>query len=88
LSSLDGVALATRVTVDKPANVRKAAKAIRKAFEYQTKGLGFTIVEVIATCPTNWGMTPVAAFEWMRENMLAYYPLGTYKDCMAEQAGE
>ncbi len=83
LSTLDGVALAQRVSVDTPANVRKAAKAIRKGFEYQQEGLGFSIIEVISTCPTNWGMTPKAALEWAREHMLAYYPLGVYKDAKA-----
>ena len=73
-----------RVTVDKPANVRKAKKAIRKAFEYQLEGVGYTFVEVVSTCPTNWGMTPQKSFEWMRENMLPYYPLGVYKDVKAE----
>jgi 2-oxoglutarate ferredoxin oxidoreductase subunit beta len=83
LTSLDGVALAERVTVDKPANVRKAKKAIRKAFEYQIEGLGYSIIEVVSTCPTNWGMTPSASFDWLRENMLPYYPLGVYKDAKA-----
>jgi 2-oxoglutarate ferredoxin oxidoreductase subunit beta len=83
LSTLDGVALAQRVTVDSPKNVRAAKRAIRKAFEYQIEGLGFTIIEVVATCPTNWGKTPVAAFDWLRENMLPYYPLGVYKDVKA-----
>ncbi|MDR3315704.1 MAG: hypothetical protein LBS98_04405 [Coriobacteriales bacterium] len=83
LSSLDGVALAERVTVDKPANVRKAKKAIKKAFEYQIEGLGYTIVEIVSTCPTNWGMTPAASFDWLRESMLPYYPLGIYKDAKA-----
>ncbi|MDR1713390.1 MAG: hypothetical protein LBR39_04475 [Coriobacteriales bacterium] len=83
LSSLDGVALAERVTVDKPANVRKAKKAIKKAFEYQIEGLGYSIIEVVCTCPTNWGMTPTAAFDWLRENMLPYYPLGVFKDVKA-----
>jgi len=80
LSNLDGVALAQRVTVDSPSNVRKAARAIRKAFEYQTKGLGFTIIEVLATCPTNWGMTPTQSLTWLQENMIPYYPLGVFKD--------
>ncbi|MDR1359182.1 MAG: hypothetical protein LBJ48_07535 [Coriobacteriales bacterium] len=83
LSSLDGVAFLQRVTVDTPSNVRKAAKAIRKGFEYQRDGLGFSLIEVVSTCPTNWGMTPYAALEWLRENMLPYYPLGVYKDCKA-----
>ena len=84
LRELDGVAYIERVTVDKPANVRKAKKAIRKAFEYQLEGVGYTFVEVVSTCPTNWGMTPQKSFEWMRENMLPYDPLGVYKDVKAE----
>jgi 2-oxoglutarate ferredoxin oxidoreductase subunit beta len=83
LSTLDGVALAQRVTVDSPKNVRAAKKAVRKAFEYQIEGLGYTIIEVLATCPTNWGLTPTAAFGWLRDNMLPYYPLGVYKDVKA-----
>ncbi len=84
LSTLDGVAYIERVTVDKPANVRKAKKAIKKAFETQIAGRGYSMVEVVSTCPTNWGMTPQGAFDWMRENMLPYYPLGVYKDVVAE----
>lgn len=80
LSTLDGVAYAERVTVDSVPNIRKAAAAIKKAFEVQEKKLGFSIVEVISSCPTNWGLTPVEALGWLRENMLPYYPLGVYKD--------
>ncbi len=83
LSTLDGVAYAERVTVDTPRNVRKAKKAIKKAFEYQIEGVGYTMVEVVSACPTNWGLSPQAAFEWLRENMLPYYPLGVYKDVKA-----
>ena len=79
-----GVAYLERVTVDSPKNVRKAKKAIKKAFETQRDGLGYSLVEVVATCPTNWGMTPQQAFAWMRENMLPYYPLGVYKDVVAD----
>ncbi|HIS41132.1 MAG TPA: 2-oxoglutarate oxidoreductase [Candidatus Aphodovivens avistercoris] len=84
LSTLDGVAYLERVTVDTPKNVRKAKKAIKKAFQNQVDGVGYSLVEVVSTCPTNWGMTPQAAFDWMRENMLPYYPLGVYKDVVAE----
>ena len=84
LSSLDGVAYLERVTVDSPKNVRKAKKAIKKAFETQRDDLGYSLVEVVATCPTNWGMTPQQAFAWMRENMLPYYPLGVYKGVVAD----
>jgi 2-oxoglutarate/2-oxoacid ferredoxin oxidoreductase subunit beta len=83
LSTLDGVALAQRVTVDSPRNVRAAKKAIKKAFEYQMEGAGYTIIEVVSTCPTNWGLSPAGAMEWLRENMLPYYPLGVYKDVKA-----
>ncbi|MBQ6454790.1 MAG: 2-oxoglutarate oxidoreductase [Eggerthellaceae bacterium] len=84
LSSLDGPAYIERVCCDTPANVRKAKKAIKKAFQYQIDGIGYSFVEVVATCPTNWGMTPQAAFEWRRTNMLPYYPLGVYRDVVAE----
>jgi len=84
LATLDGVALAQRVTVDSPKNVRAAKKAIKKAFEYQIEGVGYTIIEVVSTCPTNWGLTPVDALQWMRDKMLPYYPLGTYKDIKAD----
>ena len=84
LSSLDGVAYLERVCVDTPKNVRKAKKAIKKAFQYQVDGIGYSLIEVVATCPTNWGMTPQNAFAWMRENMLPYYPLGVYRDVVAE----
>ena len=84
LSSLDGVAYLERVTVDSPKNVRKAKKAIKKAFQTQIDKRGYSLVEIVGTCPTNWGMTPQDAFSWMRENMLPYYPLGVYKDVVAD----
>jgi 2-oxoglutarate ferredoxin oxidoreductase subunit beta len=84
LATLDGVALAQRVTVDTPRNIRAAKKAIRKAFEYQIEGVGYTIIEVVSTCPTNWGVSPADAMVWLREKMLPYYPLGVYKDVKAE----
>jgi 2-oxoglutarate ferredoxin oxidoreductase subunit beta len=84
LSTLDGVTYAERVTVDTVKNVQSANRAIRKAFDNQVKGLGFSIIEVISTCPTNWGLSPEEALIWLRENMLPYYPLGVYKDKTAE----
>ena len=80
LSTLSGVAYAERVSVDTVPNIRKAKAAIKKAFETQMAGKGFSIVEVLSTCPTNWGMTPVKAVQWLRENMIPYYPLGVIKD--------
>ena len=84
LSTLDGVAYLERVTVDSPKNVRKAKKAIKKAFQNQIDGVGYSLIEVVSTCPTNWGLTPQDSFAWMRENMLPYYPLGVYKDVVAD----
>ncbi len=84
LSSLDGVAYLERVCVDSPKNIRKAKKAIRKAFDYQMEGRGYSLIEVVSTCPTNWGMTADEAQKWLEENMLVYYPLGVYKDVVAE----
>jgi len=84
LSTLDGVTFAQRVAVDSVKNILVAKKAIRKAFENQIKGLGFSIVEVVSTCPTNWGLSPEESLIWLRENMLPYYPLGVYKDKTAE----
>lgn len=80
LSTLSGVALAQRVSVDSVPNIKKAKEAIRKAFTAQVEKKGFSIVEVLSTCPTNWGLTPVEALDWLRDNMMPYYPLGVYQD--------
>lgn len=79
LSTLDGAKFIARVAVNNPANMAKAKAAIKKAFEIQISGIGFAMVEVLSTCPTNWGMTPVASIKWLEENMLPYYPLGQFK---------
>lgn len=80
LSTLSGVAYAERVAVNNVPNVRKAKAAIKKAIKAQMEKKGFSIVEVISACPTNWGMTPVEALKWIDDNMIPYYPLGVYKD--------
>ena len=84
LGTLDGCAYAERVCVTDMANMNKAKRAIKKAFEKQMAGEGFTFIEVLSTCPTNWGMTPLKANEWLKENMIPYYPLGVIKDKSAE----
>ena len=86
LATLDGPAYIERVTVDTVPNIKKAKAAIKKAFQLQMEGKGFTLVEVLSTCPTNWGMSPQESFNWMRENMLPHYPLGVYKDITKEEA--
>ncbi len=84
LSQLEGPQYIERVAVTSVAGIRKAKKAILKAFQNQIDGKGFSLVEVISTCPTNWGMTPEKAMQWANENMLPYYPLGVYRDRDAE----
>ena len=84
LSQLTGTAYAERVSVDSPAHINAAKKAIRKGFEVQKNKQGFSIIEVLSTCPTNWGMTPLEAMERVRTEMIPYYPLGVYKDITAE----
>lgn len=79
LSPLDGSAYLARVSVHNPKNIAVAKKAIRKAFEVQMRGDGFTMVEVLSSCPTNWGLSPLEALKWLEENMIPYYPLGEYK---------
>ena len=80
LSELDGPEYLERVAVNSVKNIRAAKKAIKKAFQNQLDGKGFSLVEVLSTCPTNWGMTPVKALSWVEEKMIPYYPLGVYKD--------
>ena len=85
LSQVDGAAYLERVAVNNVANVKKAKAAIKKAFQNQIEGKGFSLVEVLSTCPTNWGLAPDKALGWLEENMLPYYPLGVYKDKYAEK---
>ena len=85
LATLDGPSYIERVTVDTIPHIKAAKKAIKKAFQNQLDGKGFSLVEVVSTCPTNWGMSPTESFDWMRENMLPHYPLGVYKDIDAKE---
>ena len=79
LATLPGAVFVERVSVHDVPNIRKAKKAIKKAFEVQLKGQGFGIVELLSTCPTNWGMAPQEALEWLQGNMIPYYPLGNFR---------
>lgn len=85
LSTLTGTAYAERVSVDNVKNINNAKRAIKKAFQNQIDGLGFSIVEVLSTCSTNWGMSPIDSLQWLRDNMMPYYPLGVYKDITAKK---
>ncbi|MBQ9735873.1 MAG: 2-oxoglutarate oxidoreductase [Clostridia bacterium] len=84
LSALDGPTYIERVAVNNVKNVKAAKKAILKAFKNQVEGRGFSLIEVVSSCPTNWGMTPEKALEWVDEKMIPYYPLGVYRDKTAE----
>ena len=88
LSELDGPEYLERVTVNSVAHVRQAKKAILKAFMNQVENKGFSLVEVLSSCPTNWGMTPEKALKWIDDNMIPYYPLGVYRDRTAEAEKE
>lgn len=79
IATLDGAVYVERVSLSSPAEVRKAKKAIKRAFEVQEKKLGFSFIEILSTCPTNWGLTPVASLEWLKENMMEYYPVKQFK---------
>jgi 2-oxoglutarate ferredoxin oxidoreductase subunit beta len=80
LAVLDGPVYIERVSLDSPKNVLAAKKAIQKAFMLQIEGLGFSFVEALSMCPTDWCMTPIQAVDWVRNHMMKYYPLGVYKD--------
>ena len=85
LSELDGPEYLERVTVNSVAHVRQAKRAIKKAFQNQIDNKGFSLIEVLSSCPTNWGMTPEKALKWIDEAMIPYYPLGVYKDRSAQK---
>lgn len=80
LATIDGPAFIARVSVHDIKHIIEAKRAIKKAFEYQLKGLGYCLVEVLSTCPTNWQMSPVNSLKWLKENMIPIFPLGVYKE--------
>ncbi|HRY21750.1 MAG TPA: 2-oxoglutarate oxidoreductase, partial [Flexilinea sp.] len=79
LATIEGAVYIERVALNTPGNVRKAKKAVMKALEVQEKGLGFSLVEFISSCPTNWGLSPIDALKWVGDNMIPYYPLGVFR---------
>jgi 2-oxoglutarate ferredoxin oxidoreductase subunit beta len=79
LSTLDGASYIARHSLHNAKNIRLAKKAIRLAFETQVRGLGFSMVELLSICPTNWHLTPPEASKWLEEKMIPYYPIGDYK---------
>ena len=85
LSTIDGAVYVERVALNTPGNILKAKKAIRRAFDIQEKGLGFSFVEFLSNCPTNWGLTPEESLKWITEKMIPYYPLGVFKSPEGEK---
>ena len=79
IATIDGAAFVERVSLDSPGNVRKAKKAVLAALEVQKQKKGFGFVEFLSTCPTNWGLDPVSALEWLKKDMIPYYPTGNLK---------
>jgi 2-oxoglutarate ferredoxin oxidoreductase subunit beta len=79
ISQLDGASYVVRRSLHNYPNIRKAKKAIQQAFELQRKKQGFSLVELLSTCPTSWNMNAAEALNWIEENMLHVYPLGDYK---------
>ncbi len=79
LSTLDGAGYVVRRSLHDPKNIRMAKKAIRLAFETQVRGLGFSMVELLSTCNTNWGLSVLDSIRWLEEHMIPVYPIGDYK---------
>lgn len=79
LSTLDGASYVVRRSLHDPKNIRLAKKAIRMAFETQVRGLGFSMVELLSICPTNWGLSPVDSMQFVAEKMVPYYPINDFK---------
>jgi 2-oxoglutarate ferredoxin oxidoreductase subunit beta len=85
LATLDGSRYIARGAVNNAANIRKTRQYVKKAFEAQLSGQGFSMVEILSPCPTNWGMEPVAAVEWLEKNMIPVFPLGEIKNTLKSQ---
>jgi len=80
LATLEGTSFSARVALNTPANLMKAKKAVRRAFEMQANDLGFSFVELLSSCPTNWGLNPIRANERVEKELIPYFPLGTFKE--------
>jgi 2-oxoglutarate ferredoxin oxidoreductase subunit beta len=80
LSAVDGAAYLERVAVNSPAHIQKTKRAMKKAFQVQIDKLGFSMVEILSPCPTNWKMNPLQSWQWIDREMTKVFPLGVYKD--------
>lgn len=84
LNGLEGPYYLARVALNNPKNLQQAKKAIKSALDHQIKGNGFSLVEVLSTCPSAWGLSPLDCVKWLEENMIPHYPLGIYRDLSKE----
>lgn len=88
LDTLEAPAYIERTSVHNPAAVRKTKKAILKALQYQKDGLGYSFVEILSMCPTNWGVDPVTGADWVKEAMVPWYPLKKFRDRPSDSDNE
>ena len=82
LAQVEGAAYVARVSLHSPAEIRRAKKAVRQVFANQVAGAGFSLVELLSSCPTNWGMAPAEALRWIEQTMLPAFPLGEFKNAL------
>ncbi len=80
LATLESPAFLARVALTSPARIKKARQAVKRAFQMQLNEMGFSMVEILSACPTNWRMSPQQANRWIEEEMMRYFPLGVFKD--------
>jgi 2-oxoglutarate ferredoxin oxidoreductase subunit beta len=88
MATIQGAVYVERVSLHDPPSIIKAKKAVQRAFEIQQQGLGFTFIEMISNCPTNWGLSPIDSIKWMKEKMLPFYPLGVFKSPDSAKGGQ
>jgi 2-oxoglutarate ferredoxin oxidoreductase subunit beta len=88
LALVEGAVYIERTAVNSPTNIRKTKKAIRKAFQTQIDNLGFSLVEILSPCPTNWRMTPIESWQWVEEKMAKQFPLGIIKDATGVKSAD
>jgi 2-oxoglutarate ferredoxin oxidoreductase subunit beta len=80
LATIEGATLIARASVDSPKNLIRTRALIEKAFRYQMEGKGFSLIEILSPCPTDWGLSPTDALQWIRDHMMTAFPLGVFKD--------
>ncbi len=88
LATIDGVTFSARTAIDSPQGIKKTKRLVEKVFRYQIENAGFSLLEILSPCPTDWGMNPPESLNWIRETMEGVFPLGVFKDTRAEVEGQ